>query len=99
MWPVWKSKFYDAFNHSVVLHAIDATPARWLGDADSSPLDGTSAATPSLRNDLVKNCRVHLTHWLISTQVPGFRAGFHNITFVLKGPPSSRFKLYTLLTC
>lgn len=31
--------------------------------------------------------------------VPGFRAGFHNITFVLKGPPSSRFKLYTLLTC
>ena len=99
--PVWKSKFYDAFvlNHIVVLHAIDATPARWHGDADSSPLDGTSAATPSLRNDLVKNCRVHLTHWLISTQVPGFRAGFHNITFVLKGPPSSRFKLYTLLTC
>ena len=69
--PVWKSKFYDAFvlNHIVVLHAIDATPARWHGDADSSPLDGTSAATPSLRNDLVKNCRVHLTHWLISTQV------------------------------
>ena len=67
--PVWKSKFYDAFvlNHIVVLHAIDATPARWHGDADSSPLDGTSAATPSLRNDLVKNCRVHLTHWLIST--------------------------------
>ena len=64
--PVWKSKFYDAFvlNHSVVLHAIDATPARWLGDADSSPLDGTSAATPSPRHDLVK------THWLISTQVP-----------------------------
>ena len=29
--PVWKSKFYDAFvlNHIVVLHAIDATPARW----------------------------------------------------------------------
>ena len=70
---MWKSKFYDAFvlNHIVVLHAIDATPARWRGDADSSPLDGTSAATPSLRNDLVKNCRVHLTHWLISTQVKG----------------------------
>jgi hypothetical protein len=69
--PVWKSKFYDAFvlNHIVVLHAIDATPARWRDDAESSPLDGTSAATPSLRNDLVKNCRVHLTHWLISTQV------------------------------
>jgi hypothetical protein len=27
--PVWKSKF----------HAIDATPARWRGDAGSSPLD------------------------------------------------------------
>ena len=75
--PVWKSKFYDAFvlNHIVVLHAIDATPARWRDDADSSPLDGTSAATPSLRNDLVKNCRVHLMHWLISTQVAAVLAG------------------------
>ena len=29
--PVWKSKFYGAFvlNHRVVLHAIDAMPARW----------------------------------------------------------------------
>ena len=37
--PVWKSKFYGAFvlNHRVVLHAIDATPARWRGDAGSSP--------------------------------------------------------------
>ena len=44
--PVWKSKFYGAFvpNHRVVLHAIDATPARWRGDADSSPLDGASTA-------------------------------------------------------
>ena len=25
----------------------------------------------SPRNDLVKNCRVHPTHWLISTQVAG----------------------------
>ena len=35
---VWKSKFHGAFvlNHSVVLHAIDATPARWRGDAGSS---------------------------------------------------------------
>ena len=35
---VWKSKFYGAFvlNHRVVLHAIDATPARWRGDAGSS---------------------------------------------------------------
>ena len=40
-WPVWKSKFYGAFvlNHRVVLHAIDAAPARWRGDAGSSPLD------------------------------------------------------------
>jgi len=74
-WPksvsVWKSKFYGAFvpNRRVDLHAIDATPARWLGDADSSPLDETSAATPSPRHDLVKFCRVHPTHWLISTQV------------------------------
>ena len=31
---VWKSKFYGAFvlNHRVVLHTIDATPARWRGD-------------------------------------------------------------------
>ena len=61
--PVWKSKFYGAFvlNHRVVLHAIDATPARWRGDAGSSPLDRartTAASSP-----------VHPTHWLISTQV------------------------------
>ena len=56
---VWKSKFYGAFvlNHRVVLHAIDATPARWRGDAGSSPLDGASTATSSPRNDLVKNHR------------------------------------------
>ena len=44
--PVWKSKFYGAFvlNHRVVLHAIDATPARWRGDAASSPLDRASTA-------------------------------------------------------
>jgi hypothetical protein len=37
---VWKSKFNGAFvlNHRVDLHAIDATPARWRGDAGSSPL-------------------------------------------------------------
>jgi hypothetical protein len=71
--PVRKSKFYGAFvlNHRVVLHAIDATPARWRGDAGSSPLAGASAATSSPRNDLVTNCRVHPTHWLISTQTLG----------------------------
>ena len=68
---VWKSNFYGAFvlNHRVVLHAIDASPARWRGDACSSPLDGASTASSSPRNDLVKNYRGHPTHWLISTQV------------------------------
>ena len=68
--PVWKSKFYGAFvlNHRVVLHAIDATPARWRGDVGSSPLGRASTAASSPRNDLVKNYRVHPTHWLISTQ-------------------------------
>ena len=43
---MWKSKFHGAFvlNHRVVLHAIDATPARWRGDAGSSPLDGVHPA-------------------------------------------------------
>ena len=54
---------------AVALDAIDATPARWRGDAGSSPLDGASTAASSPRNDLVKNCRVHPTHWLVSTQV------------------------------
>ena len=58
-------------NCRVDFHAIDATPARWRGDAGSPPHDGTSAATPSPRNDLVKDCRVHPTHSLISTQVEG----------------------------
>jgi CubicO group peptidase (beta-lactamase class C family) len=56
--PVWKSKFYGAFvlNHRFVLHAIDATPARWRGGAGSSPLDRARTAASSPRNDLVKNC-------------------------------------------
>ena len=76
---MWKSKFYGAFvlNHPVVLHAIDATPARWRGDADSSPLDGASTAASSPRNDLVKNCRVHPTHWLTSTQVGAYVLNFN----------------------
>ena len=60
--PVWKSKFYGAFD----LLAIDATHAR------SSPLDRARTAAPSPRNDLVKNCRVHPTHWLIYTQPGAF---------------------------
>jgi hypothetical protein len=68
---VWKSKFYGAFvlNHHVVLHAIEATPARWRGDAGSLFLDGARGAASSPGNDFVKNCRVHPTHWLISTQL------------------------------
>ena len=53
-------------NHD--LNAIDATPARRRSGVDSSPLDGASTAASSSRNDLVKNYRVHATHWLISTQ-------------------------------
>ncbi len=65
-------RIYGVFvlNHRVVLHAIDATPARWRDDAGSLPLDGASTATSSSRNDLVKNHQVHPTNWLISTQVP-----------------------------
>ena len=38
--PVWKSNSTArSLNQRVVLHAIDATPARWRGDAGSSPLD------------------------------------------------------------
>ena len=68
---VWKSKCYGAsvLNRRVDLHAIDAMPTRWRGDAGSSPLDRARTAASSPRNDLVKNCRVHPTHWLISTQV------------------------------
>ena len=54
---VWKSKFYGAFvlNRRVLLHAIDATPARWRGDAGSSPLDRarTAASSPSAPGALV----------------------------------------------
>ena len=75
--PVWKSKFYGAFvlNHRVVLHAIDAMPARWRGGVDSSPLDGARAAAPSPRDDFVKSYRMHPTHWLISTQVATLSQG------------------------
>ncbi len=57
-------KIYGAFvlNHRVVLHAIDATPARRRGGVNSSPLDRARTAASSTRNDLVKNCRVHPTH-------------------------------------
>ena len=68
---MWKSKFHGAFvlNRRAVLHAIDATPARWRGDAGFSPLDGASTAASSSRDDLVENYRC-TRHWLISTQAP-----------------------------
>ena len=68
---MWKSKFYSAFvlNHRVVLHAVDAMPAQWRGDAGSCPLDRAKTHASSPRNDLVKNYRVHPTHWLIHAQV------------------------------
>ena len=58
---MWKSKSYGAFvlNHRVVLHAVDAMPARWRGDAGSSPLDRARTAA-------------HPTHWLICTQVANY---------------------------
>ena len=55
-------------NLRVDLHAIDAKSARWRGDAGSSQLDRARMAASSPRYDLVKNCRVHPTHRLISTQ-------------------------------
>ena len=60
---------------ALVLLASASTPstrrARWRGDAGSSPLDRARTAASSPRNDLVKNFRVHPTHWLISTQALG----------------------------
>jgi hypothetical protein len=76
--PVWKSKFYGAFvlNRRVVLHAIDATPARWRGDAGSSPLDRARTAASSPRNDLVNTrrtgCFPH--RWLRGGYFPGRQA-------------------------
>ena len=49
--PVWKSRFYGPFalNLRVDFHAIDATPARWRGDAGSSPLDRARTAACTRR--------------------------------------------------
>ena len=50
--PVCKSKFYGAIvlNRRVDLYAIDATPARWRGDAGSSPL--AEPARPRHRREM-----------------------------------------------
>ena len=50
-------KLYSVvLNHRVVLHAIDATPARWRGKRIPHR-DRARTAASSPRNDLVKNCR------------------------------------------
>ena len=84
VWPVWKSKFYGTFvlNHRVVLHAINATPARWRGDAGSSPLDRARDGRVITGNDLVKS---RPTHCLISTQGPA-RAPFYRLPLVVVWP-------------
>ena len=91
---MWKSKFYGTFvlNHRIILHAIDATPARWRGGAGSSSLDRARTAASSPRNDLVKNCRVHPTHWLISTQANGHACMelFHAVLLELCHAPCQR---------
>ena len=70
-----KSNFYGAFvlNRPVVLHAIDATPARWRGDAGSSPLGGASTAASS-PSDLVKMSGA--PDPLVDSQVAPPRGGF-----------------------
>ena len=45
-------------NRRVVLHAIDASPARWRGDAGSLLLDRARTAAPSPRNDLASDTLV-----------------------------------------
>ena len=69
--PVWKSRFYGPFalNLRVDFHAIDATPARWRGDAGSSPLDRARTAASSRREMTCEELSGAPTHWLISTQI------------------------------
>ena len=51
-------------NHRVDLHAIDATPARWRGDAGSSPLGRARTAASSPRNDSTQVVNtIHLAHF------------------------------------
>jgi hypothetical protein len=63
---VWKSKFYGAFvlNHRVVLHAIDATPVRWRGDAGFTQ---------------VGNKRSHEDDGRFWIQLPDFRQRFRTV--------------------
>ena len=51
--------------HRVDLHAIDATPAQWRGDAGSSPLD--RARAPDTRADFHTG-----EYWVLATQIGKF---------------------------
>ena len=53
----------------------ELVPARWRGSSTSR---FSITAAPSPRNDLVKKYQVHLTHWLISTQVRHLRGDGHH---------------------
>ena len=70
VWASAQSISRDAPRHGSImdLHAIDATPAR-RREPVWSPLVSANTAAFSPRNDLVKNYRVHPTHWLIYAQV------------------------------
>ena len=59
----------------IKFHGAHATPVRRRGDSGSSLLDGASTTASSPRNDLVKNYRVHLMHWLIRAQAQSPAAG------------------------
>ena len=54
-----------------LLHAIDATPARWRGDAGSSPLDRSSTAASSLSEEL----SVHPTHCRLRKMLVAYSRG------------------------
>ena len=57
--PVWKSKCYGAFvlNQNVVLHAIDATPARWRGDFHTGRRNSSSTtASPPTSSSTGTSC-------------------------------------------
>ena len=57
--PVWKSKFYGAFvlNRRVVLHAIDAAPARWPRRAPDTLVDFHTGGGASSRSRTTSGAR------------------------------------------
>ena len=70
--PVWKSKFYGAFvlNHRVVLHAIDATPARCRGVVVYIPLVPASTVARRAPDSLFDlRTGLHVQHALVYGRV------------------------------